>query len=134
FVRTFDPKGIIFSGGPSSVFNPGAPTADAQLLALGVPLLGICYGMQLVAQLAGGKVSPSNEREYGRAEIALRNGGGLFAGFEPHASVTVWASHGDRIEQPPPGFHITATSANAPVAAMQHDSRPIFGVLFHPEV
>jgi GMP synthase (glutamine-hydrolysing) len=90
--------------------------------------------MQLIAHLTGGKVKASNAREYGRAEIALRGNGGLFAGFEPQANVTVWASHGDRIEQPPPGFRITATSANAPVAAMQHDTRPIFGVLFHPEV
>ena len=134
FVREFQPKGIIFSGGPSSVFDPGAPTADGKVLDLGVPVLGICYGMQLIAHLTGGKVKASNAREYGRAEIALRGNGGLFAGFEPQANVTVWASHGDRIEQPPPGFRITATSANAPVAAMQHDTRPIFGVLFHPEV
>ncbi|HEV8399708.1 MAG TPA: glutamine-hydrolyzing GMP synthase [Gemmatimonadales bacterium] len=134
FVREFQPKGIIFSGGPSSVFDPGAPTADGKVLDLGVPVLGICYGMQLIAHLTGGKVKPSDAREYGRAEISVRAPDGLFAGFEAQAHVTVWASHGDRIEQPPPGFRITATSANAPVAAMQHDSRPIFGVLFHPEV
>jgi GMP synthase (glutamine-hydrolysing) len=134
FVRAFEPKGIILSGGPSSVFDAGAPTADPKILALGIPLLGICYGMQLIAQLAGGKVKPSNAREYGRAEIAVREGEGLFAGFEPQSSVTVWASHGDRIEQPPPGFRVTASSTNAPVAAMRHETMPVFGVLFHPEV
>jgi GMP synthase (glutamine-hydrolysing) len=134
FIREFAPKGIILSGGPSSVLDPGAPTADPSILDLGTPVLGICYGMQLIAQLAGGRLKASTGREYGRAEISLRGGDGLFAGFEPQSTMIVWASHGDRIEQPPPGFRITATSANAPVAAMQHDTRPIFGVLFHPEV
>ncbi len=136
FIRRFDPKGIILSGGPSSVFDPGAPTADPKILDLGVPVLGICYGMQLVAHLAGGKVQPSREREYGRAEVTLRDatGGGLFAGFEPQTCITVWASHGDRIEQPPPHFRVTASSGNAPVAGFQHESKPIFGLLFHPEV
>jgi len=134
FIREFAPKGIILSGGPSSVSDAGAPTADPKILDLGVPVLGICYGMQLIAQLAGGQVKPSNAREYGRADITVKSGDGLFAGFGAGSNVTVWASHGDRIEQPPPGFRITATSANAPVAAMQHDSRPLYGVLFHPEV
>ena len=134
FIRAFDPKGIILSGGPSSVFDAGAPTADPKLLDLGLPVLGICYGMQLIAQLAGGKVKPSSEREFGRAEIAVREGTGLFAGFEPQSSVTVWASHGDRIEKAPPRFRVTASSTNAPVAAMQHETKPLYGVLFHPEV
>jgi GMP synthase (glutamine-hydrolysing) len=103
-------------------------------LDLGIPVLGICYGMQLVAYLAGGKVLPSSEREYGRAEVTVREATGLFAGFEPQACITVWASHGDRIEQPPPHFRVTASSANAPVAGFEHDSRPVFGILFHPEV
>ena len=134
FIAEFAPKGIIFSGGPNSVFDPGAPSADPRLLELGTPILAICYGMQLVAHLAGGKVTPSARREYGRAEVAVRETGGLFAGFEPQACITVWASHGDRIEQAPPRFRVTASSANAPVAGFQHESRPIFGVLFHPEV
>jgi len=134
FLKAFDPKGIILSGGPSSVFDDGAPTADPAILDLGYPILGICYGMQLVARLAGGKVVPSNAREYGRAEIAIRENKGLFAGFEPKATAIVWASHGDRVEAPPPHFRVTATSANAPVAAMQHDQKSISGVLFHPEV
>jgi len=134
FIAQFAPKGIIFSGGPSSVFDPGAPTADPKLLGLGIPVLGICYGMQLVAHLAGGTVQPSSEREYGRAEVTVREATGLFAGFEPQACITVWASHGDRIEQPPPHFRVTASSANAPVAGFEHDSQPVFGILFHPEV
>ncbi len=134
FIAQFAPKGIIFSGGPSSVFDPGAPTADPKLLGLGIPVLGICYGMQLVAHLAGGTVQPSSEREYGRAEVTVREATGLFAGFEPQACITVWASHGDRIERPPPHFRVTASSANAPVAGFEHDSQPVFGILFHPEV
>ncbi|HMG17074.1 MAG TPA: glutamine-hydrolyzing GMP synthase, partial [Gemmatimonadales bacterium] len=134
FIRSFDPKGIILSGGPNSVFDPGAPTADPAILSLDLPVLGICYGMQLVAQLAGGKVTPSNAREYGRAEIVVKENKGLFAGFAAQDSVIVWASHGDRVDEPPPHFRVTATSPNAPVAAMEHDAKPIFGVLFHPEV
>ena len=134
FIQSFDPQGIVLSGGPSSVFDPGAPTADPRVLDLGVPVLGICYGMQLMATLAGGKSVPSSEREYGRAEITIAENKGLFAGFEPKATTTVWASHGDRIDEPPPNFRITATSANAPVAAMQHGAKPLYGVLFHPEV
>ena len=81
FVRRFDPKGIVLSGGPNSVFDAGAPTAAPELLALGTPVLGICYGMQLLAHLSGGAVTPSSEREYGRAEITIRENAGLFAGF-----------------------------------------------------
>jgi len=134
FIRVFAPKGIILSGGPNSVFDPGAPTVDPTILDLGAPVLGICYGMQLIAQLSGGKVVPSNEREYGRAEIAVRENKGLFAGFEPKATTIVWASHGDRVDEAPPHFRVTATSGNAPVAGMQHDTKPIYGLLFHPEV
>lgn len=134
FIQRFEPRGIILSGGPNSVFDPGAPTADPNLLELGIPILGVCYGMQLVARLAGGQVRPSPEREYGRAEIRLCENDGLFAGFDRSESVTVWASHGDRLDQPPPGFRTTAVSENAPVAAMRHESLPIHGVLFHPEV
>jgi GMP synthase (glutamine-hydrolysing) len=134
FVRSFDAKGIILSGGPNSVFEPGAPTVDPKILELGPPVLGICYGMQLVAQLAGGKATPATEREYGRAEVRVKDNKGLFAGFEPNANVIVWASHGDRIDSPPPHFRVTATSANAPVAGMQHETKQIYGLLFHPEV
>ena len=134
FIRAFDPRGIILSGGPSSVFDPNAPMADPAVLELGRPVLGICYGMQLIARLAGGSVTPASEREYGRAEIVVRESGGLFAGFEAGASTPVWASHGDRIGEPPAHFQTIASSVNAPVAAFRHESKPIFGLLFHPEV
>src|SRR5256712_11120898 len=90
--------------------------------------------MQLVAHLAGGKVRRSARREYGRANVTVRDAPGLSAGFEPQGCITVWASHGDRIEKPPPHFRVTASSPNAPVAGFQHETRSIFGVLFHPEV
>jgi GMP synthase (glutamine-hydrolysing) len=134
FVREYAPRGIILSGGPSSVFDPGAPPADAELLALGIPVLGVCYGMQLVAHLAGGKVRPSTEREYGRAEVTVRDSTGLFAGFDVGETLMVWASHGDRVDEPPPGYHVTASSTNAPVTGFAHASRPIHCVQFHPEV
>jgi GMP synthase (glutamine-hydrolysing) len=134
FIREFAPQGIILSGGPSSVFDPGAPTADAALLDLGIPLLGICYGMHLITHLSGGKVTPAKEREYGRADITVRENAGLFAGFEAGTTTTVWASHGDHIPSAPPGFRTTAVSVNAPVAAFQHETKPISGLLFHPEV
>ena len=89
FIRSFDPKGIILSGGPNSVFEPGAPTVDPGILDLGPPVLGICYGMQLIAQLSGGKATPATEREYGRAEVSVKENKGLFAGFEPNACVIV---------------------------------------------
>jgi GMP synthase (glutamine-hydrolysing) len=134
FITAFDPQGIIFSGGPNSVFEPGAPTADRAVLEMGIPILAICYGMQLVARLAGGKVIPSSEREYGRAEVMIREAKGLFGGFEVGKETTVWASHGDRIETPPPQYRVTASSANAPVAGFRHETKAIYGVLFHPEV
>jgi GMP synthase (glutamine-hydrolysing) len=134
FIREFAPQGIILSGGPSSVFDPGAPTAEPGLLDLGVPVVGICYGMMLIARLAGGTVTPASEREYGRADIAVQESGGLFAGFDSGSATTVWASHGDRIVTAPPGFRTTASSANAPIAAFQHETKPLSGMLFHPEV
>jgi GMP synthase (glutamine-hydrolysing) len=134
FIRQFAPSGIILSGGPSSVFDPGAPTADPAILTLGIPVLGICYGMMLIIHLAGGEVIPAAEREYGRADITVLEGSGLFAGFEPQTKTTVWASHGDRIGAAPPEFRAIASSPNAPIAAVQHASAPISGLLFHPEV
>jgi GMP synthase (glutamine-hydrolysing) len=134
FLREFAPQGIILSGGPNSVFDPGAPTADPSLLDLGVPVVGICYGMMLIARLAGGTVTPASEREYGRADITVRENAGLFAGFDLGSATTVWASHGDRIVTAPPGFRTTASSANAPIAAFQHQTKALSGLLFHPEV
>ena len=134
FVKQFNPGGIIYSGGPSSVFDAGAPTTDPAILALGVPVLGICYGMQLVAHLEGGRVHPSSAREYGRADVTVREATGVFAGFDPGETMTVWMSHADKVDALPPGYVVTAESASSPRAAMRHGTRPIHCVQFHPEV
>ncbi|MGQ0703468.1 MAG: glutamine-hydrolyzing GMP synthase [Gemmatimonadales bacterium] len=133
WIRAWGPKGIILSGGPSSVYDDGAPLPERGLLELGIPVLGLCYGMQLLAHLAGGRVVPGTRREYGRAELTARNGR-LFRGFDPGEPVQVWMSHGDQVEVPPPGFTVTAASPNTPVAAMEDPQRKLFGVQFHPEV
>ena len=126
------PVGIILSGGPRSVSDAGAPRCEAAVFDLGVPTLGICYGMQLMTHALGGTVTPAPQREYGHAQVEIRSGGVLFAGLP--AAVRVWASHGDLVAAPPSGFAVTATSQNAPIAGMQDLSRRLFGVLFHPEV
>ncbi|HEU4761238.1 MAG TPA: glutamine-hydrolyzing GMP synthase, partial [Gemmatimonadales bacterium] len=133
WIRDWQPKGIILSGGPNSVYGDNVPTADPALLALDIPILGVCYGMQLLAQLSGGSVVRAARREYGRAVIAVR-GGKLFAGFGAGQESPVWMSHGDHVDVPPPGYRVVARSANTPVAAIEHDSRPFYGVQFHPEV
>jgi GMP synthase (glutamine-hydrolysing) len=116
------------------VYDEGAPTTDPAVFELGIPVLGVCYGMQLMAHLTGGRVAPSGEREYGRAEIEVTGTDELFAGFPPGTRTTVWASHGDRVELAADSFAVLASSANAPVAAFRHRSRPLFGVQFHCEV
>ena len=133
FVRAWQPKGIVLSGGPSSVYGDDAPPFDPALLDVGVPVLGICYGMQLIAQARGGNVV-SGKREYGRAELTLGDTGELFAGFTPGEPVTVWASHGDHVNTAPPGFRTLAATADLPVAAFEAEGAPIYGVQFHPEV
>jgi len=134
WIRTFAPTGIILSGGPSSVYDDGAPTADRGLLDLGVPVLGICYGMQLLAHLSGGDVRQAGEREYGRAEIEILESDDLFDGFAAHSRTPVWMSHGDRVDAAPGEWATLARSDNTPVAAFRHRSKPLFGVQFHPEV
>jgi GMP synthase (glutamine-hydrolysing) len=126
------PIGLILSGGPQSVYEAGAPRASPELFGLGIPVLGICYGMQMIAHLLGGAVVGSNRREYGRAEIAVREPGRLFAGLAPVE--TVWMSHGDRLRQPPPGFRVVAESENAGAVAIEDTERAIYGIQFHPEV
>ncbi|HKV72018.1 MAG TPA: glutamine-hydrolyzing GMP synthase [Gemmatimonadales bacterium] len=134
FVKGFGAQGIIFSGGPASVFAPGAPGADPGILDLGIPILAICYGLQLVAHIGGGTVVASPEQEYGRADVTVKVAEGIFQGFEAGRTITVWASHSDRIEVPPPGFRVIASSVNAPIAGLAHERKPVMGVLFHPEV
>ncbi|HEX7024330.1 MAG TPA: glutamine-hydrolyzing GMP synthase, partial [Gemmatimonadales bacterium] len=133
WIREWGPDGIILSGGPSSVYDPGAPLADPALLDMGIPVLGLCYGMQLVAHLAGSTVKGAARREYGRAALTVL-GGRLFQGFTPGEEIQVWMSHGDHVDAPPPGFVATASSANSPVAGFEHRSKPIHAVQFHPEV
>jgi GMP synthase (glutamine-hydrolysing) len=133
WIRAWQPRGIVLSGGPSSVYEEAGPTADPGLLELGVPILGICYGMQLIAQLRGGKVL-AGRREYGRAEIVIDEPDALFDGFRAGESVTVWASHGDHVNEAPPGFVPLATAPDNSVAAFRAQDAPLYGVQFHPEV
>lgn len=125
-------KGIILSGGPNSVYDEGAPLAPDWVFDAGVPVLGICYGMQLLAHQLGGRVGPSLEREYGPASIELLAHTPLFEGLP--RQLDVWMSHGDRIEELPPGFEVAARSANSPVAVMADVRRKLYGLQFHPEV
>ncbi len=133
-IEALKPPAIILSGGPASVFEDGAPTVDPKVFELGVPVLGICYGMQLISHLLGGKVEAASEREYGHARVKLEKAVGLFRGFDTGDEVDVWMSHGDRVAALPPGFEVIGSSKNSPFAAVAHVERQIFGVQFHPEV
>ncbi len=133
WIRDWKPTGIILSGGPNSVYGDNAPTADPALFDV-APTLGVCYGMQLMAHVLGAEVTRGGRREYGRAEIRPTGQSVLFEGFDPREAATVWMSHGDHIESAPPGFRVTAASEGNPLAAFEHESKPIYGVQFHPEV
>ncbi len=132
-----EPRAIILSGGPSSVYEVGAPTLDERLFGLGVPLLGICYGLQLMAKLLGGRVVPGGQGEYGRADVRMLEDArtvSLTGGFSPGETTRVWMSHGDKVEQPPAGFVRLAESTGAPAAIVADIERRLYGVQFHPEV
>ncbi len=131
-IRALNPKGIIFTGGPNSVYEPGAPLVDPAVFALGVPILGICYGNQVFAQLLGGKVAPAGHREYGRVSIAHDATSPLFDGIE--RELVCWMSHTDQVCGLPQGFRVTAATASCPLAAMEDAQRKLYGVQFHPEV
>jgi len=133
WIRDWQPSGIILSGGPSSVYEDGAPTADPAMFDL-APVLAICYGMQLVAHVSGGSVIGAGRREYGRADVTVDEACGLFEGFDRGESMPVWMSHGDHVDEPPDGYVVTASSASVAIAAMRHRERPIHCVQFHPEV
>jgi GMP synthase (glutamine-hydrolysing) len=133
WIREWKPTGIILSGGPNSVYGENVPLADPAILDI-APVLGICYGMQLIAYIEGGQVIRTDRREYGRAEMKVIESAGLFAGFSPTEPVTTWMSHGDHIEQPPKGYEVTAESNGNPISAFRHQTRAIYGVQFHPEV
>jgi len=139
-IRKFDPKGIILSGGPESTIEENSPRAPAEAFAAGLPILGICYGMQTMAQQLGGKVLPSNHREFGYAEVATIAPNKLLDGLfdrrdaQGRAVLDVWMSHGDRVTAVPKGFHVTARTETVPIVAMADEDRRWYGVQFHPEV
>jgi GMP synthase (glutamine-hydrolysing) len=126
------PSGIILSGGPSSVFAEGAPLADPGIYELGIPVLGICYGMQMTAKLLEGGVQPGDAREFGNSRIGITDPSPLFDGLD--TELDVWMSHGDQVQALPAGFRVMASTGTCPVAAMGNDERRIYGLQFHPEV
>jgi GMP synthase (glutamine-hydrolysing) len=126
------PRGLIFTGGPASVYAPGAPRCDPKVFDLGIPVLGICYGMQLACQVLGGKVSPASSREFGRALLKIGGNGALFEGV-PQETI-VWMSHGDQVQTVEGDFEPLAATDTCPFAAVRHRSRPVYGLQFHPEV
>jgi GMP synthase (glutamine-hydrolysing) len=134
-IREYNPQGIILSGGPKSVYDAEAPAVEEALFDLGIPVLGICYGMQLLARHFGGKVVPAGKREYGHADLMSKSTPGpLFDGFFIDGKSPVWMSHGDHVEKIPDGFEVVSQTDNAPVAAIQNVERNLYGVQFHPEV
>jgi len=139
-VRAFAPRGVILSGGPESVTDASPPRAPAAVFELGVPVLGICYGMQTMAQQLGGRVAPAREREFGYAEVTVTGATPLLDELQDRrtpagcALLDVWMSHGDRVDALPPGFTATASTDAIPFAAMSDERRRFYGVQFHPEV
>jgi GMP synthase (glutamine-hydrolysing) len=131
-VRRRNPKGLILSGGPASVYAPGAPRLDPELLELGIPVLGICYGMQAIALTLGGRVEGAEIGEFGRSALSVHDSGRLLAGTPPEQAC--WMSHRDTVYEAPPGFTALASSTASPVAALESPERGIYGIQFHPEV
>ena len=134
-IKAFNPKGIILSGGPESVTEANSPRAPEAVFSLGVPVLGICYGMQTMAQQLGGLVESSNVREFGYAEVQITQADSLFKGIEDRTGfIDVWMSHGDKVTQLPADFSITASTPSCPIAAMSCEAKRFYGMQFHPEV
>ena len=131
-IKQLNPLGIILSGSPHSVYDKNAPHSSDRIYDLGVPILGICYGLQLIAHQLGGKVDASARREYGKAELLIDRRDDLFSGLD--GTATVWMSHGDALKKLPPGFEPIAHTSNAPICAIRNSQKKIFGVQFHPEV
>lgn len=133
-IQSFKPSGVILSGGPESAFTSDATRPVQEIYAMEVPILGICYGMQVMSEQLGGHVSPSNDREFGHAEVKIERSNNLFEGIDKKDQQQVWMSHGDRVESIPDGFETICTSANSPSAAMADEKRSFYGLQFHPEV
>ncbi|HET7152142.1 MAG TPA: glutamine-hydrolyzing GMP synthase, partial [Candidatus Kapabacteria bacterium] len=130
-LRALQPKGIILSGGPSSVYAPDAPRSDKEIFSLNLPVLGICYGLQFIAWALGGEVDKAAKKEFGRAELTITKENKLLPADK---QFTVWMSHGDSLTKLPPGFEVIAKTENAPIGAIQNVEKNIYGVQFHPEV
>ena len=130
-IRGFEPTGIVLSGGPNSVYDAGAPPCDPAVLSMGLPVLGICYGLQWMAHVLGGRVERADRREYGRADLVVRNGSALFAGLPQ--KLRIWNSHGDHVRALPAGFQVIGETGNA-VSAAEDPGRKLYAVQFHPEV
>jgi len=131
-IREINPKGIVFSGGPASVYEENSPLVDPAVYDLNIPIFGICYGMQMISHQLNGKVERAGKREYGKADVQFIEGSSIAAGLE--SNQTVWMSHSDLVIEPPTGFKVDASTEHAPIAAMSNDDRKIFAVQFHPEV
>ena len=133
-IKDFNANGIILSGGPETVKQKGSPKVHDKVFELGIPLLGICYGMQSIAKQQKGKVELANKREFGHADLSLKSqGSGLFKGINKK-KMSVWMSHGDHVSKLPKDFKVCATTNNSPIAAFHHPTKKIFGLQFHPEV
>src|SRR5258706_864156 len=130
-IQKYEPAGVVLSGGPNSVYDAGAPPCDTAVLSLGVPVLGICYGLQWMTHVLGGHVERADRREYGRTELVVKNGSALFAGLPQR--LRIWNSHGDHVRSLPTGFHVTGETGNA-VSAAEDPARKLYAVQFHPEV
>lgn len=131
-IKKLNPKGIILSGGPMSVYDDGAPQIDEEIFDLGVPVLGICYGLQLICRSFNGNVEPAENREYGKAKINITDSEGILSEIKNNS--TVWMSHGDYVTKMPDGFKVTSETANSPICSISNTSKKIFGLQFHPEV
>ncbi|CUS76404.1 GMP synthase (glutamine-hydrolysing) [Candidatus Kryptonium thompsonii] len=131
-IAKIKPKGIILSGGPASVYENGSPQVDVKLFQLGIPVLGICYGLQLIAYKLGGEVDRFAKREYGKAILKIEKDDDLF--YDLNSEITVWMSHGDALVKAPPGFEVIAQTENSPICVIRNREKKIYGVQFHPEV
>jgi len=135
-IRALKPKGIILSGSPFSAYESGAPISSAEIFSLGIPILGICYGLQLMGYQLGGGLDKAARREYGHARLTIDDASDLFYGIHPDGAdgLDVWMSHADHLTASPPGFSPIAHTANAPICAIRNAEKKIYGVQFHPEV